>query len=164
VTAFDSRPKVKLMGFIDLIIRDTVDDKLLVYDIKTSTRGWTDSDKKDPIKIAQVVLYKEYLSKQYGIEVDKIDVQFFIVRRKLFEGSMFPQKRVQEFKPASGKPTRNKVLRELQTFVESSFTQEGKYNKEREYVAYAGKSYKNCKYCEFAENDELCPMDKRIKE
>ena len=32
-----------------------------------------------------------------------------IVKRKLIEGAMFPQKRVQEFIPASGKPTRNKL-------------------------------------------------------
>lgn len=164
VTVTESRPKVKLMGFIDLILRDVEADKLLVYDIKTSTRGWTDNDKKDSTKTAQLIIYKEYLARQYGIDVEKIDVQFFIVRRKLFEGSMFPQKRVQEFTPASGKPTRNKVLKDLYAFVESSFTPDGKYNTEREYVAVAGKQNKNCKYCEFANSEDLCPVAKRIKE
>jgi hypothetical protein len=152
------------MGFIDLILRDTTEDRLEVIDIKTSTRGWTDNDKKDANKTAQLIIYKEYLARQYEVDVEKIDVKFFIVKRKLYEGAMFPQKRVQEFVPASGKPTRNKVLRELHAFVESSFTPEGKYNIEREYVAIAGKGSKNCKYCEFAKNEDLCPMANRIKE
>jgi hypothetical protein len=163
-TVVDSRPKIKLMGFIDLILRDTTEDRLEVIDIKTSTRGWTDNDKKDANKTAQLIIYKEYLARQYEIDVEKIDVKFFIVKRKLYEGGMFPQKRVQEFVPASGKPTRNKVLRELHAFVESSFTPEGKYNTEREYVAIAGKGSKNCKYCEFAKNEDLCSMAKRLKE
>jgi hypothetical protein len=164
VTVVDSRPKIKLMGFIDIILRETTEDVLEVIDLKTSTRGWTDNDKKDATKTAQLIIYKEYLSKQYEIPVDKINVKFFIVKRKLWEGAMFPQKRVQEFIPASGKPTRNKVLRELHAFVESSFTPEGKYNLEREYVAVAGKANKNCKYCEFAKDDNLCPLAKRVTE
>jgi hypothetical protein len=161
VTVTDTRPKVKLMGFIDLILRDVKDDRLLVYDIKTSTRGWTDKEKKDPLKSAQLIIYKEYLARQYGIDVEKIDIEFFIVRRKLFEGSMFAQKRVQTFKPASGKPTRKKVLNRLYNFVESSFDEKGKYNTERVYEAYAGPSYSNCRYCEFASDETLCPKSER---
>ena len=32
-------------GFIDLVLYDTANDKFIIYDIKTSTRGWTDSEK-----------------------------------------------------------------------------------------------------------------------
>ena len=44
---------------------DTELDKIYIYDIKTSTRGWNDTEKKDDSKIAQILLYKEYFSKQF---------------------------------------------------------------------------------------------------
>ena len=34
-----------------------------IYDIKTSTRGWGDREKKDEIKQFQILLYKIYFSR-----------------------------------------------------------------------------------------------------
>jgi len=154
---------VKMNGFIDVVIRDIANDKIIIIDIKTSTGGWNKYQKADKLKASQLVLYKEYFGEQFGIDKESIDIKYFIVKRKLIEGAMFPQKRVQEFIPASGKPTRKKLLTEINAFVESSFKEDGSYNTEREYPAIAGKNYKHCKYCEFAEDDEICPMKNRIK-
>jgi hypothetical protein len=55
------------------------------------------------------------------------------------------------------------LINEISNFVGSSFKDEGQYNTIREYPAIAGKNYKNCKYCDFAEDDELCPLKNRIK-
>jgi len=44
--------------------------------------------KADKIKASQLVLYKEYFAKQYGFDVDKIDILYFIVKRKLIEGAI----------------------------------------------------------------------------
>lgn len=154
---------VFMMGFLDVVIRNTKTNKITILDIKTSTNGWNKYQKADKLKASQLVLYKEYFGEQFGVDKESIDIKYFIVKRKLIEGAMFPQKRVQEFVPASGKPTRNKLLKEIHTWVESSFNADGSYNEEREYPAIAGKNYKNCKYCEFAEDDELCPMKNRIK-
>jgi len=42
---------VKMKGFIDLVIYDETLDKYIIYDIKTSTRGWSDYEKKDQTKM-----------------------------------------------------------------------------------------------------------------
>lgn len=160
----DKHGHVFMSGYLDIVIRDTRNDKVRIIDIKTSTNGWNKYQKADKLKASQLVLYKHYIAEQYGLDAEKIDIVYMIVKRKLIDGAMFPQKRVQEFKPASGKPTRNKLLKEITGWVESSFTDTGEYNTAREYPAMAGKNYKNCKYCDFAEDDELCPMKNRIKQ
>ena len=50
-----------------------------------------------------------------------------IMKRKLIDGAMFPQKRVTEFMPASGKPTRNKLASSIKSFVDLNFTPDGSY-------------------------------------
>ena len=54
-------PNVKFKGFIDLIFYNSNTDTLQIFDIKTSTRGWKDKDKKDDIKTSQILLYKNTL-------------------------------------------------------------------------------------------------------
>ena len=95
-------------AFIDFALYDEDLDKIYIYDIKTSTRGWSDNDKRDDTKISQVLLYKQYFAQQFNVDVEKIEVEFFIVKRKIWEQSEYPIPRVQSFKPASGK---NKIGR-----------------------------------------------------
>ena len=52
-----------------------------IIDIKTSTNGWNDYAKKDENKQFQLLLYKQYFSEQYGIPLDKIEIEFFILKR-----------------------------------------------------------------------------------
>ena len=42
---------VMMNGFIDFVLYDKVLNRYTIYDIKTSTRGWGDKEKKDQIKI-----------------------------------------------------------------------------------------------------------------
>ena len=159
----DKHGHVLMLGYLDVVLRNKNTNRIKIIDIKTSTMGWNKYQKADKIKASQLVLYKQYYADQLGIDPEQIDILYFIVKRKLIDGAMFPQKRVQEFKPASGKPTRNKLVKEIISWVDSSFTIDGNYNVEREYPAVAGKNYKNCKFCDFAEDDELCPLKNRIK-
>lgn len=159
----DKHPNLFMMSYLDVVMRNKNTNRIKIIDIKTSTNGWNKYQKADKVKISQLVLYKQYYAQQFGIDVDQIDITYLIVKRKLIEGAMFPQKRIQEFQPSSGKPTRNKLLRKITDWVDSSFDLAGQYNTQREYPAIAGKNYKNCKYCEFAEDDELCPIKNRIK-
>lgn len=152
---------VYLMGFIDLVILDERDNTITVYDFKTSTRGWIDKDKKDESKKSQLIIYKEYFSKQYDLPIDSIDVVFFILKRKLWEKSDFAQKRVQLFKPPSGKLTRKKVNAKLLEFVEKTFTKDGQYRTDVEHHAIAGDMDKNCKWCYFKDKHDLCPPENR---
>ena len=154
---------VMMLGYLDIVIRDKRDGKITIIDLKTSTMGWNKYQKADKIKTSQLVLYKKYFAEQYGYDVENIDIKYMILKRKLIEGAMFPQKRITEFMPASGKPTRNKLARSIKGFVESSFLENGDYNLEKEYPAMAGKNKKNCKYCEFKDREDLCPMSNRIK-
>lgn len=163
IQASATNKHVKMNGFIDVVLRDTVNDKITIIDIKTSTGGWNKYQKADKLKASQLVLYKSYFAEQYGYDVEKIDVQYFIVKRKLIEDFAYPQKRVQIFEPASGKPTRKQLHNEINTFVSMCFNDDGSYNKDINYLAIAGKGSKNCKYCEFSNNEDLCPKANRIK-
>jgi len=163
VQASESNEHVYMNGFIDLVLRDIEEDRIIIIDIKTSTKGWNQYAKADKIKTSQLVLYKSYFAKQYGFDEDKIDVKYFIVKRKLIDGFMYPQKRVQEFAPASGRITRKKLTTDIDTFVSTCFNADGSYNTTAEYPAIGDKGLKNCKYCEFADKEELCPKANRIK-
>ena len=159
----ETNKNVMMLGYLDVVIRDKRDGKITIIDIKTSTMGWNKYQKADKVKTSQLVLYKKYFSEQYGFDVEKIDIKYMIVKRKLIEGAMFPQKRISEFMPASGKPTRNKLAKSIESFVELNFNADGSY-KDKEFAAVAGKNNKNCKYCEFKDQYELCPKQNRIKE
>ena len=77
---------------------------------------------------------------------------------------MFPQKRVQQLRPASGSVTQRKVQKSIDAFVESCFDSEGNKNADRNYLAIAGKGSKNCKYCPFKEDYANCSKEARIRE
>ena len=113
--------KLRFVGFIDVIIKNIQSGRIKVIDIKTSTRGWRDYEKKNKNKTSQVLLYKYFYSQKYNIPIDTIDVEYFIVKRKLWENADFPQRRVQLFSPASGNVSINKTLRLLNKFIDEAF-------------------------------------------
>jgi hypothetical protein len=157
-------PSVYWYGFIDVVLRHVPSNKIYILDIKTSRAGWNKYQKSDSIKAAQLVAYKNYFSAQFGTPVENIDVEFFIVKRKLVEESMFPQKRIQQFKPAAGTVTQRKVQKQIDEFVTSCFDAEGNKNETREYLAISGKGDKNCKYCPFKTDYANCAREGRIRE
>ena len=140
------KKNIKMIGYLDLVILDEMTNTLKIYDIKTSTMGWNKWMKKDESNTQQLLLYKQFYSKQYNHPIDKIEVEYFIVKRKLYENAMFPQKRVQKFSPASGKPSMNKVANRLNTFLDLAFDDEG--NRISENIIPTP-SKKSCKWCEF---------------
>jgi len=155
---------VMMLGYLDIVIRDKRDGKITIIDLKTSTMGWNKYQKADKLKSSQLVLYKKYFAEQYGFDVEKIDILYMIVKRKLIDGAMFPQRRVQEHAPASGKPTRNVLTRSIDNWVETCFTNSGEYITNKSYPAIAGKNKKHCKYCDFKDQYDLCPKENRLKE
>lgn len=141
-------------GFIDLVFYNETTDRFRIVDIKTSTNGWNDYAKKDTDKISQVLLYKEYFAKQFDTDVEKIDVEYFIVKRKVPTDPEFPAmgRRVQEFKPSAGKINRARAVKKVTEFVRESFDSSGQYV-DKVYEKRASKN--NCKFCIFKENP-LC--------
>ena len=151
---YKMKGNVVFKGYIDLVVHDTIRDKYIVYDIKTSTKGWNKYQKKDKNKTDQLLLYKQFYSAQMDIPIEKIEVEFFIVKRKLWENVDFPQKRVQKVIPASGKPSINRVLTNLNNFLEECFDDKGEYLQNTIYRKEP--SQKNCRYCEFKSKPEIC--------
>ena len=157
---YKMKGNVVFKGYIDLVVHDTIRDKYIVYDIKTSTKGWNKYQKKDKNKTDQLLLYKQFYSAQMDIPIEKIEVEFFIVKRKLWENVDFPQKRVQKVIPASGKPSINRVLTNLNNFLEECFDENGEYLKDTIYRKEP--SQKHCRYCEFKNKKELCDRKREL--
>ncbi len=139
-------------GFIDLVLYHEPTNKFYIYDIKTSTRGWGVKAKKDETKQMQLVLYKKFFNEQYGIPLENIEVEFFIVRRKIWENSDYPIHRVQLHKPAAGRNKLNKANKILDEFINECFTPKGKYQ-DKEYPKIVSRL---CEWCPFNGNDKLC--------
>ena len=146
-----------LKGYIDFVLYDKDLDKVYIYDIKTSRSGWNDKAKKDEIKLAQILLYKEYFAKQYNIDVDKIEVEFFILKRKIWESDEFVIPYITEFKPASGKIKRKQAAEKFNMFLTECFDNEGKHII-KSYSKIVSKD--SCTYCPFNNSKDLC--DKNV--
>ncbi len=144
------KKNIKMVGYLDIVILDEITNTLKIYDIKTSTQGWNKWMKKDENKTQQLLLYKQFYSKQYNHPIDKIEVEYFIVKRKLWENAMFPQKRVQKFSPASGTVSMNKVAKRLDLFLELAFDENGERSS-KDIIATPSK--KACRFCEFNQTE-----------
>ena len=145
----DLKKNIKMVGYLDIVILDEITNTLKIYDIKTSTMGWNKWAKKDENKTQQLLLYKQFYSKQYNHPIENIEVEYFIVKRKLYENLDFPQKRVQKFSPASGTVSMNKVARRLDSFLDGAFTESG----EQKSNQIATPSKKACRFCEFNQTE-----------
>jgi hypothetical protein len=147
---YDLPNKIKFVGYIDVLIYDTVRERYKIIDIKTSTMGWNKWMKADKIKTNQLLLYKQFYGAQHDIPLDKIDIEYFIVKRKLYEKVDFPQRRVQTFVPANGTPSINKVTNNIKAFIDECFI-DGEHNQSHIYRKEASK--KNCRFCEFNQTE-----------
>ena len=144
------KKNVGFIGYLDLVILHKPTNTLKIIDIKTSTRGWNKYQKADKNKTQQLLLYKQFYAEQYNHPIENIEIEYFIVKRKLWENTDFPQKRVQKFVPASGKPSMNKVIKGLDLFLDVAFDNEGKHNTDK---IFALPSKKACKWCEFRKTE-----------
>ncbi len=144
-------PNIIYRGFIDLVMYHEPTDTFKLYDIKTSTYSWGDKKKKDEHKQFQLILYKHLFSQLYGIDPKKIQIEFFVLKRKLYENCDFPQSRIQTINPPSGKVKNNKALTMVNNFIESCFDKDGKFKK-REYI----KDLDGCKWCPYSDDPQLC--------
>ena len=136
--------RVKYMGFLDVVMYNENTNKFIIIDIKTSTRGWNDKAKKDKSKQHQLVLYKKFFAQQYNVPIDDIDIEFFIVKRKLYESQDFVIKRIQQFRPPSGKTSVNRATKSLNEFLDNCFTSEGYNEKDMPETPN-----NNCKWCPY---------------
>jgi len=123
------KPGVVFKGLIDLVFYHPNTDRWTIMDIKTSTSGWRDAQKKNPNLTAQVILYREFFSKQFGIDKDKIDVEFFILKRRVPADAEFAsmQKRVQQFSPSSGPRKTKEVINSMNKMISEVLDEDGNF-------------------------------------
>lgn len=146
-------------GYLDVVLYNEHTEEFKIIDIKTSTRGWKEQDKKNEDKQFQLLLYKQFFAEQYHIPVDKIDIEFFIVKRKVLEWddeniqSPHQAYRVQLFKPPSGKIKLGRANKAIQDFIKECFVSSGEI-KEINYPKSPSKW--NCGFCPFKEDLNLC--------
>jgi len=145
---------VNFVGFVDIILKEKNREYYKIIDFKTSSSGWNSYMKEDESKIAQLHLYKSVYSKKFNVPLNSIEVEFFIVKRKLYENVSYPQSRIQIFKPASGPASIKESINSFIEFLNHSFKEDGTYNLDNQYVKIPGNAKKNCKYC--THHKKLC--------
>jgi RecB family exonuclease len=135
---------VLFQGYLDLVMYHEPTNRIKIIDIKTSKSGWSKREKSDEQKQFQLILYKKYFSEIYNFPIDNIDIEFMIVKRKLYESEDFVIKRIQLYKPASGKVKLNKVSKSIESFVEQAFDRNGYKD-----VEHQPTPNDKCKWCPF---------------
>jgi hypothetical protein len=139
---------VHFIGFIDIVLRDIAENSIVIIDLKTSTNGWNQYQKADKVKNAQILLYKKYYSDIFNIPMQKIRVEYQILRRKLAEESPYPIPHVSKHAPSHGTPSVAKAYDEFMEFINTVFDDTGNF-RDIEFPKVPGNNKKNCKWCEF---------------
>lgn len=147
------KPGVNFVGFIDVLLKDKTTQEYIIIDLKTSTRGWNKYQKNDKVKTSQMLLYKKFYSEKYDIPLDKIKVEYQILKRKLWEAADFPVPRISKFVPANGKPSVNRAWEGFLGFVNNVFGENGEIIQ----TDFPTNKGKHCDWCEFKERN-LCPL------
>jgi|TARA_B100001971_G_scaffold199522_1_gene210193 hypothetical protein len=147
---------VEFRSYLDIVLRNKISGDIIIIDLKTATRGWIHFQKKNFHKTSQLLLYKQFYSDKFGVPLDKIDVLFLILKRKIAKKSDFPISRLQRFEPSHGKISMNKTMKAFNEFRELIFDSKGEYKIDRNYSAKPGSA---CKFCEFY-NTEHCKWGK----
>lgn len=164
IVPLETHPTVRLVGFLDLVMRNVKTGKIHIYDFKTSTNGWGKYAKGDKTKVSQLVLYKTYYARQYKTNPDNIGVEYIILKRKINEDAEFAamKKRIQRFEPAHGKVSQSYIVKEINNFIVSNFNEDGTLKEGVVYSATPGKEGNNCRFCEFKDKEDLCPSQNRV--
>jgi hypothetical protein len=151
----DLKNNLKYIGFLDVVLQDTITKNIKIIDFKTSSFGWREYAKKDKTKTDQILLYKKFYSDKFNIPLDKIEIEFLILKRKLTEGMEYAQSRVAAFEPPNGTTSIKNTMLTFDAFLDAGFTKDGTHNKEHKFPKVPGKAKSNCKYCDFFKT-EFC--------
>ena len=145
---YNEEKKIAFAAFMDFGIKDAREEipTYDLFDIKTSTRGWRDFEKKNFNKIQQLLLSKYFFSKTHDIPLNDINVKYLIFKRKIQEDSPYPISRIQEFSPSNGKVNVGKAIKNLDFFIDFCFDDKGK---KRTDIEYPKKESKLCDWCEY---------------
>jgi hypothetical protein len=147
------RPGVNFVGFIDIVLKEVSSGKIIIIDLKTSTRGWNQYQKADKVKTSQMLLYKKFYSEKYNVPLDKIEVEYQILKRKISDTTEFTIPRISKFVPANGKPSVNAAWKGFMEFVDSVYDEVGVVKQ----VDFPTNKSKACDWCEF-KSRKICSI------
>jgi len=136
---------IRFKGFLDLILYHEGTETFRIIDFKTSKNSWRDSQKKDETKQFQLILYKYFFAKQFNIPVDNIEVEFIILKRKLWENTEYQQKRTQQFSPPSGKIKLKRAKESFDEFLTTVYNDDATHKQD----VFFKNVTKLCSYCPF---------------
>jgi hypothetical protein len=144
---------VHFIGFIDIVLKDLSSGDIIIVDLKTSTSGWNKYQKADKVKTSQMLLYKKFYSEKYDIPLEKIKVEYQILKRKLIESTDYTIPRISKFIPPNGKPSVNLAWKGFMEFVDTVYDEGGLIRTDN-FPTNKGKA---CNWCEFKSRG-LCPI------
>ena len=121
-------------GFIDLVIKDG-DGHYHIIDWKTCSWGWNARKKSDMSYVRQLVLYKHFYAKKFGLDSRVISTHFGLLKRTS------KKNRVELFRVTSG---------ERKTENSLDFMNKALYNISNNICI---KNRLSCKYCVFYETE-----------
>ena len=147
------RPTVNFLGFIDVALDGP--ESMIIRDIKTSTSGWGSYQRNDTNKLSQLWLYKYYFAEHYKVDMRAISVDYLILNRT---GKI----KVDIYIPPQNSRRIKQVVSKLGEFVEFAFSESGTPDVEKDFPAITGYGNENCRFCEFRDKPDLCPVNKRI--
>lgn len=145
----EKKPNRYFKGFIDCVLEyDKIDKRKKIPEIekayylldwKTTSWGWTEEKKRDPIKQMQLVLYKHFWAEKNNIPHEKIKCGWVLLKREAKPGKHI------ELVPVSvGPKAVEKALDNVYRMINS--IEKGIFVKNRN----------SCKFCPYL-NTEYCP-------
>lgn len=143
----DIKNNIGIVAYLDVVLKDKTTGKIKIIDIKTATNAWTVYQKEDILKQSQLLLYKALYSKKYNIPLSMISIEFYILRRKLYENCNYPQTHIQTFIPPNAQQNVQNTIVLINEFINECFTRDGEYRTDVKFPKRPGKNKKNCKYC-----------------
>jgi len=137
------------VGYLDIVLKNKSTGMIKIIDLKTASRIWNKWQKSDASKLNQLLLYKKFYSDLHKIPLERIEVEFIVLPRKLMEGYEFAQNRIQRIVPPNGRLSLKEALNSFDSFLEEAFLVDGSFNMKNPFVKNPGKLKKNCKWCPF---------------
>ncbi len=147
------RTGVTFVGFIDIITKNEKTGKITICDLKTSRSGWSSYQKKDPVKLNQILLYKKFIAEKFNVPLDDVSTEFVILKRTISENAPYPIPRISSFEPSNGKPSVNRAWGHIEAFLNECFDTEGTHRTD---LIKATPSKDKCKYCVYSDKEHYC--------
>ena len=144
------KENLNFRGYIDVITK--TDGEYKLFDLKTSTNGWSQYKKTDKKTTDQLILYKKFFADQENISMEDIDVEYVILKRKLPTDSPYNIPRVSPFSPSNGKPSVSKTLKTFNSFIDQAFDETGLPTAKN---SHATPNKSSCRFCAFKEKCEF---------